>query len=305
MKIKMVPEKKGKPIEEAYREFVTYCRARNLTEATLTYYDESFYRFLAFYKGSTKEITPKLVEEYMILLKNGMKEVSVNTYLRGLRAILYYFMRLGYTEEFKITLAKAGSEVKETYTEEEIKILLRPPDVKKCTFAEYRTWAVINFLLGTGCRLSSVTKLLVKDVKFDEGFIILRHTKNRSQSMIPLAESLARVLREYLRIRGGEEDDYLFCNEFGKELTTSAMKTALYKYNRRRGVVKTSIHLFRHTFAKTYIKNGGDVFRLQKILGHKSLDMVREYVNMYSEDLKDNYGKLNPLDLVSNTRIKF
>jgi integrase/recombinase XerD len=64
------------------------------------------------------------------------------------------------------------------------------------------------------------------------------------------------------------------------------LKLAIGKYNQKRGVNKTSVHLFRHTFAKNWITNGGDIFRLQKILGHSSIEMVKEYVEMFSDDLK-------------------
>ncbi|MCL2697847.1 MAG: tyrosine-type recombinase/integrase, partial [Oscillospiraceae bacterium] len=64
------------------------------------------------------------------------------------------------------------------------------------------------------------------------------------------------------------------------------MVSAIQTYNRNRGVEKTSIHLFRHIFAKNWIMNGGDIFRLQKILGHSSLEMVKEYVSMLGVDIK-------------------
>jgi integrase/recombinase XerD len=70
----------------------------------------------------------------------------------------------------------------------------------------------------------------------------------------------------------------------------------------RRGVEKTSIHLFRHTFSKKWIKNGGDIFRLQKILGHSSMKVVREYVNMFNDDLKDNFDRFNPLEEFSDRK---
>jgi integrase/recombinase XerD len=53
----------------------------------------------------------------------------------------------------------------------------------------------------------------------------------------------------------------------------------------------TSIHAFRHTFAKYYITSGGDAFKLQRLLGHSSLDVTLNYVNLYSKDLKDGFDK--------------
>ena len=61
-------------------------------------------------------------------------------------------------------------------------------------------------------------------------------------------------------------------------------------------MTKTSIHLFRHTFAKNWILSGGDIFRLKSILGHSSLEIVKEYVNMFGGDLKKDFDKFNPLE---------
>ena len=55
-------------------------------------------------------------------------------------------------------------------------------------------------------------------------------------------------------------------------------------------------HLFRHTFAKKYLLAGGDVFRLQKLMGHSDISVTKEYVEMFSEDLKIDYDRFNPLD---------
>ena len=81
----------------------------------------------------------------------------------------------------------------------------------------------------------------------------------------------------------------MFCNQFGKQFATEGLQTAIVRYNHGRGVSKTSVHLFRHTFAKKWILSGGDIFRLQKLLGHSSLEIVKEYVNIFGADLKAQY----------------
>ena len=60
--------------------------------------------------------------------------------------------------------------------------------------------------------------------------------------------------------------------------------------------VRLSAHTFRHTFTKNWLMNGGDIFRLQKILGHKTLEMVRNYVNMTFRDIQTQHRKFSPGD---------
>jgi len=65
-----------------------------------------------------------------------------------------------------------------------------------------------------------------------------------------------------------------------------------------RGVERTSVHLYRHTFAKLAVKNGIDPLRLQKLLGHSTLQMTQEYVNLYGTDLQKGFNDYSPLDSI-------
>ena len=76
-------------------------------------------------------------------------------------------------------------------------------------------------------------------------------------------------------------------------------------YNRSRGVEKTSIHLFRHTFARKYLVDcGGDAFMLQKLLGHSTLAMTKHYCAIYDADISKNYDRFSPLAQLQQTKSK-
>ena len=121
-------------------------------------------------------------------------------------------------------------------------------------------------------------------------------TKNRKGMIVPLSNALKKVLIEFLKIRKGEPNDFLFCNAYGGIITVRAIQSQIYEYNLAHGITKTSAHLFRSSFAKAYILNGGDAFRLQKLLGHAHISTTQIYVNMFSTDLQQDYNKFNPLD---------
>jgi integrase/recombinase XerD len=205
-------------------------------------------------------------------------------------------MERDYMPKFKVRLIRAEKTIKNTYTEAELKLLLVKPDVKKCNFAEYRNWVVSNYLLGTGNRLGTICELKISDIDFVNHEILLRKLKSRRQYVIPLSVRLEKILLDYLLYRKGGADDFLFCNRCGGKMEKSSLATAIKRYNRERGVEKTSIHLYRHTFAKNWILNGGDIFRLKSILGHSSIDIVKEYAEMFGSDLKRNFDRFNPLD---------
>jgi integrase/recombinase XerD len=108
---------------------------------------------------------------------------------------------------------------------------------------------------------------------------------------------MVNILSEYLKYRHHKsKDDFLFCNVFGQQLMKSTCYHMLYEYNKRRGVETTGIHRYRHTFAKQWILNGGNVVSLSKLLGHSSLDITQNYINLLVSDIAKQVDEFNVLD---------
>ena len=306
---------RGKTVEEAIELFLRKCKIKNLSEVTIRDYRDHLAVFQDFCGNNVErvsEISEATVDDFICWLQNErqtastvkISAISINTLLRSLRAFLYYCMDNNFLSRFKVKLIKAEKKVKETYSDEELELLLQKPDIDTCSFPVYRTWVFENYLLGTGNRLSTALNVRNCDIDFTNATILLQKTKNRCQQIIPLSNSLAVILEEYMEIRGGEDEDFLFCDQYGNQGTGTAFRSAVYDYNKARGVQKTSIHVFRHTFAKKWILAGGDVFRLQKILGHSSLTVTKEYITMFGQDLQMDFEKFNPLDRMMREKKK-
>lgn len=292
--------------EEAFESFKAHCKAKNLSHDTIVTYEAHKRCMINFMGGDfelnqiTKCLIQRFIEESQA---HGNRVVSINSKLKHLRAMINYFADQGWMEKVHVQLLKQTQTIKETYSDAELDILLKKPNIKKCNFDDYRNWVLINFFLGTGCRLSSVVNIQIRDIDLQANDVVLRHTKNRSVQYIPIASALRSILIEYLHYRKAENDtDYLFCTWHGERFTKYGLRNALVRYNQRRGVTKTSIHLYRHTFAKKWIMNGGDVLRLQKLLGHKSLEMVKEYVALFGADLHKNFDDFNPLSSMAKKK---
>ena len=288
-------------VTEAFEQFIQTKTVMNAAEPTIVHYRNCFRYFLEFSGDDLlcADISEHTIIEYLAYIRENKPDLAqktVNTYIKSLRAIFYYMMKNGWIAEFKITLPRFEETIKETYTDYEVQCLIRKPDTKKCGFAEFRSWALVCYFLATGNRLGTVTNLRIGDIDFHADEILIRKTKQKKQQIIPLSSELKAVLREYLQYRKGEPDEILFCTIYGSPLDKDSMNGVISRYNHSRGVTKTSIHLFRHTFAKNWIMNGGDIFRLQKILGHSTLDMVKNYVAIYGGDLKRDYDRFSLLD---------
>ncbi|MDR1564709.1 MAG: tyrosine-type recombinase/integrase [Oscillospiraceae bacterium] len=288
-------------VDELFASYVKRKTADNIAKESLEFYRDCFKRFTGFFPkdGLCKEISQDTIDDYISYLRDSspnIKGVSINSYLRGIRAFLYYGMEKGCVAPFTIKMIKVVEEVKEPFTDTEIAILLIKPNVEKCSFTEYRNWVMSNYLIGTGNRLGTVVGIKNKDVDFDLRRVLLRETKNKRQYYIPLSNALVTILTEYMQYRQGDDEDYLFCTEVGKQFTKSGLQTTFVKYHKKKGVKCTSIHRYRHTFAKGFILNGGGEMQLQSLLGHSDPNMSRKYVKLYAQDIGQGYELLNPLD---------
>lgn len=295
-------------VENMFSTYIKKCTIKNLSNQTIKGYTINYHVFEKFIGDDTliSTVNKNTIDDYILYLRenNHCNDITINSYLRSIRAFLYFCMEGGYLERFTISIPKADKKLKETYTEDELKLLLKKPDIKTCDFIEYRMWVYSNYLLATGNRISSVLNLQIKDFDFKNNLIYVNKTKNRKSQIIPMGRTIASILQEYLKYRGSELDDYVFCTVTGDKASIRGYQDALSDYNHARGVVKTSAHLYRHTFAKQWILNGGDIFRLQKMLGHSDLTVVKEYVQMFGNDLAKDFEKFNPLDQLGINQVK-
>lgn len=306
MKIKMNKKNNEKTFEEGFKEFINYCKVKNLATDTIRFYDGCFNSFTSHVDKNTliKEIASKTVDGYILYLYGrGIRSVSTNTYIRGIRTILYYFMKLEYLKEFKINIIKSEKKVKEIYTDAELKILLLKPDLKKCAFTEFRTWTIINFFLTVPVRASTLISIKIENLDFESELITFEKMKNRKQQILPMGRILKSILLEYLQYRSSEtSEDFLFPNAYGEPMSVRTLEKGVKSYNNKRGVMRSGLHIFRNVYAKKWIIAGGDIFRLQKLLNHNSLNMVREYVDMFTDDLQKDFDKFNALEQLQDNK---
>lgn len=287
-------------IEEGGQQFLRWCKLNNYSPYTIHFYEDSLHNFSLFcdLNQPINIINAELIEEYTLYLQQKhIASVTVHCYLRGISKIIKYFADKGLINEFKISLPRVEKTIKDIYTENELKKLLKKPNLKKCSFADYRNWVIVNYLLGTGQRRNTVRNIKIEDLDLENGLVKLRKMKNKKQTILPLTKSLVNILEEYLSYRGGNSSDYLFCTWEGKQFSSEGFSSTIRKYNLKRGVDRTSIHLFRHTFAYLSIKNNMEILRLQKLLCHANLGTTERYLKSFGfEDLKENYEQYNPLE---------
>jgi len=245
----------------------------------------------------TKEMIVNAIAE---ISKKDVSRNTVRHYSAGIKAFFGWCNKNGYSD-VNIPLYKGEESVPETYTDEELKKLLKRPNLKKCSFTEYRTWVMVNLLVNNGCRASTLCNIQIRDFDAENGIILTRHMKRRKNIQLPLGPQMTHIICEYLVIRNGRMDDWLFCNENGSQMCPEGLKSAIERYNKRRGVERTGVHKFRNTFARIYlVECKGDALKLQKLLGHSTLDMTKHYVKLFNTDLINDYNEKSPLDAMTS-----
>ena len=181
------------------------------------------------------------------------------------------------------------------YTKEEILMMLEACDrdaAEHNRSTRIRDRAVLLLLLDTGLRLGELMRLKVRDVDIEGGKItVLPYGRGIKSSgrMVYLGISAKRAMKKYLEQIPKQPETSLF------SISNDGMRNLVRRIGKRCGVNAWS-HKFRHTFAINYLRNGGDVFTLQRQLGHSTLDMVQHYLAIADTDSQAAHQKASPAD---------
>lgn len=284
-------------LKTASEEFYKHNAVKGLAMDTQNGYKGYINSFVKWCGENTllTELTVKTLDDYVYKkTEQGIKPVSIATTMVHIRRFFNFCVSRGYMEKIEVTIPKFEEELKDPYTDDEMKLLLARP--KTTNWVEYRNWVMVNYFFSTGQRLSTVLNIKVSHVDLFNQRVKLVWNKDKLQKYMPLSSALVKILNEYIHLSGLVEQDYLFPEYEGGQLKKRSAEDAIADFNRSRGVEKTSIHLFRHTFAKNYIVNGGNPVKLQKLMNHKTMEQTMKYVNLYGTDISEDLDLYNPLD---------
>lgn len=304
---------------EAVAEYLTDNKLRGNSPQTIVYY-ERVLRFFQTKTGiqDTNELTLNLCKHYLLSLMNdNITSTSVQTYIRGLRAFLRWLSDNEYTETniaSKFKLPKAKRQVIDILTEAETVLLLSffsvktqtrktAPDgcspaseYKSSDFIKLRNLCIVLLMIDSGLRLNEVLTLQREKFHLNEGYFIADGKCNK-QRYVPIGTFSASYFQRYLEI--SPDSERFICSINGSPMTRNAMKDLFRKLKTQTGITRLHPHLLRHTFATRYLENGGNIYNLQSILGHTSLEMVKRYLHMDSKSICVKFTDFSPIDNIN------
>ena len=297
-------------LNSLFEEFILERRTIGREEKTLRGYRDSFKKFMDYF-GDEAEETGNIVGSMFIrwtaaMRDDGLRTASINSNLANMRAFMYWCMddERKYIERFRIKLIKQQETRLKDYTPEEVQILIKKPDRSEKNFNIWRSWAMSCFAIGTGARVGTMADIRMEDIDLKNATVIYRHMKTKQLGKANLPPQLVKCLSEYIdRWRYNADSlDCLFCNSDGEPATVGTLRQGYARYTQKRGINKTNIHGLRHTFAREWILNGGNIVQLSKILGHKSIIISDHYVDIYATMAKDRFIEHNPLERMTKIR---
>lgn len=160
-----------------------------------------------------------------------------------------------------------------------------------------RDRTILVVLVDTGIRSSELCHLTVCDYEQDSGRMLIRHGKGNKRRTVYIGQTGQKYLWRYLTGRGSvKAGDPLFATRTGTSLDRGELLNMITATARRAGVSHANVHKFRHTYAITFLRNGGNVLELQRLLGHEKMDTLRIYVELAQTDLATAQAHASPAD---------
>jgi site-specific recombinase XerD len=295
-------------------------RTLNRSPRTTSWYSNNLRLFKNFleahdYSLAIGDIGIEVVREYILHLQTRNKyedhpltpareerltPSTIRDHVQTIKGFFSWLYEEGYTETNKLKILRdfrVPRKFVEVLSDEEIRKVLSSIDEDSPAGA--RNMAIIVTLLDTGLRVAELVNLKMRDAKIEQGYLKVMG-KGSKERIVPIGTSTQRILLRYvLRYRPEPvrpEVDNLFLTAYRKAMTVNTVHLMLKRIGAIAGVRRLHAHLCRHTFATNYLLNGGDVFSLQQILGHSSLEMVRRYVTLASAQVSVQHRKFSPMD---------
>lgn len=255
----------------------------NVTPATVEWYRHSFA-----WLTSACPSQAELNDAVMRMRAKGRKATGCNAVIRAINAYLKWS-----GSSLNVPALKEPQLVLPTFTAQQIRLLVAWKPKRKY---QRRLHLLTLLLLDTGCRISEALTLRVREIDLDNLLVTL-DGKGRKQRVVPFSFELRKALFRYISDYSRKPDLLLLATRNDTLLGRRVMLRDVKLLCKRLGFdpPARTLHAFRHTFAVHYLRKGGSVFHLQKVLGHSSLEMTRRYANLMTEDLQAVHERVSLL----------
>ena len=313
----------GNTLESTIPEYLLCCQTEGKSPRTVRWYAQKLTYFVGFLQtnGLTTQMDKLGPGEIRCFIRHLQQEVkagennpyratedkplspeTVAGYVRTLRALFSWALRDGLIDDHPMRHVKTPKTPQRDmpfFTDDEVERLLVA--LKEPGAVGQRNHTIGLLLLDTGMRVSELIGMEMRRLHLQQGYLTVVG-KGDKQRAIPLGRNSRKILMTYLRKYRPEPSmpqiDHVFLTRTGGPLEPGYVYQIISGACRRAGIQGKRLgpHTCRHTFARSFLLNGGDLLTLQRILGHTSLEVVKLYVNLQTSDLLAQQWKYSPMD---------
>jgi integrase/recombinase XerD len=290
-------------MKELFEQFLKEKRYLcNLSPKTLDSYQQAFNAYQrVLNRNSISDFcalpTKDTLKDFVIGMREaGLSPGGCNVYIRSINSFLTWLHEGGQIPEpLRIAQLPQAQKVIKVFSEAHVQSLIK---FRPKGSYEWRLYVLICLLIDTGARIDEVLTALVSGMDLEQLFVKVRGKGNKER-LLPISVEMRKILWVYLsRHRLKVSSDYLFPTRDGNKLEYHNTLRDLKELCGRLGIegVRLSPHGFRHFYSVNFLRRGGDLYRLSKILGHTSVKTTEIYLrSMGAEIVQEVHQQLSPL----------
>lgn len=284
-------------------EFLVSLRSeRGLAANTVAAYRRDLSGYLAFVDAAGNEPDPELVSGFVRSLdRDGLAASTIARKVAAVRGYHRFLVAEGMAESDPTVLVEAptrGAPLPKALAFSDVERLLETPD--PATPLGVRDRALLEFLYGTGCRVSEAVSVETLDVDLSTGTALLTGKGNK-QRIVPVGRFAREAIERYLPFRmdlrrGRRDPGTLFLNARGGSLSRQGVWLIVKRTGRAAGIpeARLSPHVLRHSAATHMVEGGADLRSVQEMLGHASISTTQVYTRVSPQHLYEVYVTAHP-----------
>lgn len=240
--------------------------SKNTEKTYIHYLDE----FLSSTKSSPTKLSNKDLEEYI----TSYNYSSVSQQNQVISSLKFFWVRVMGKTRLRIDFRRPRKEKKLPRI-----INAEEAAVKILSIENKKHKAILALGLSCGLRVSEVVNLKIKDIDSSRNVIHIKNAKGRKDRIVPLSDTLLKVLRDYFREYRPEE--YLFNGQKSDKYSVSSCNKIV---KRHLGLDK-HYHLLRHSALTSMLETGSDIRVIQVAAGHSSPNTTSGYLHVSTKFL--------------------
>ncbi|MGA2135695.1 MAG: tyrosine-type recombinase/integrase [Bryobacteraceae bacterium] len=218
--------------------------------------------------------------------------VSINIYIRVLNTFFNYLQDEGRSSE-KTKLAyqeQPTGDRREFFRDDEV---LKFQQFRPKTFNQKRAWCIGMCMLDSGVRIDEALSLMPSDVDFGSELLKILGKGNKTR-FVPISKIFRAILYRHM-LTVAPDFAYVFGTHTGTKMIQENASRDLRVVEKKCGIRPLSFHSFRHTFATGYLRRGGDIYKLQQIMGHADLKTTTVYLHLAAEYVTEGHDAVSSL----------